>query len=488
MIIINTLQDSSHELQHLKVKPVKSKPRKPDAAAPNKKRFYSPKGSLNTSSSDLKSYETEELVELAEELLEETDVKPYSQLPLFPNEGNLIENIFLLFEDPSTSKSSTIVSVLVLILIVISSLGFIIQTLPQYKYPNYRGPTRDSVPPIFDYIEFVSMTLFGIEYFTRLVATPCCSYEVLKMSPEYTNYFTCCCKRSTPLKKAGNWFFRTMNLVDFIAILPFYLKVITNQPGKFDLGYLRILRLARVFRVFKVGKFSEGLSLYYAVLKASSSAFKLLLFFSCLMAVVFGSLLYYLESGEFNPADGKWYRWDITGIRQEISPFYSIPQCFWWCFTTMSTVGYGDLAPTSTQGKIVTILCMHVGILAFAMPITIIGANFSRMYEMKVKLMIEKAAEADKGMFLETHITRLEAIMEKIGKIKMDIKSNARKLEIFTQRLQKERPEIFKSLEDTSRAMINDIVEDTLSWGEAVCDKQATIETNQLKRCQTTFG
>jgi len=488
-MIISTIRDTSPEPRHVKF--VKSKQRKPDVASPKKFRPRSPGGSQNNSSSELKSFETEELAELAEELLEEAkDDKPYSQRPLFPNEGNFIEKIFLLFEDPSASKSSTIMSVFVLILIVISSCGFIIQTLPQYKYPIYVGPTRDSVPPIFEYIEFTSMTLFGIEYFTRLAITPCCSYEVLKMSPEYTNYFTCCCIRPklAPLKKAGNWFFRTMNIVDFLAILPFYLKVITDKPGIFDLGYLRILRLARVFRVFKVGKFSEGLSLYYAVLKASSSAFKLLLFFSCLTAVVFGSLLYELEHGDFDPTDGRWYRPDVAGSGRQISPFYSIPQCFWWCFTTMSTVGYGDLAPTSPVGKVVTILCMHVGILAFAMPITIIGSNFSRMYEMKVKLMMEKAAEADQsGMFLEKHIQNLEATIEKIGKIKLEVKNNARELEIFTQRLSKERPEIVKALEDTSRAMINDILEDTNSW-EAACEKQSKNKNPQLKKCHTTYG
>lgn len=426
------------------------------------------------SASQEKSYETEEIAELAEELLEEKEIKPYNLLPFFPNRGTCIENIFLLFEDPSASKTSTLVSVFVLILIVISSCGFIIQTMPQYKYPLYVGPTRESVPPIFEYIEIVSMTLFGIEYFTRLVAASCCSYEVLKMSPDYFNVLTCCCKRSwmEPLKKVGNWFFRPMNLVDFLAILPFYLKVMTNRPGIFDLGYLRILRLARVFRVFKVGKFSEGLSLYYAVLKASSSAFKLLLFFSCLTAVVFGSLLYELEHGVYEPADGKWYRPDISGSSMQISPFYSIPQCFWWCFATMSTVGYGDLAPTSTIGKIVTILCMHVGILAFAMPITIIGSNFSRMYDMKLKLMMEKAANADQGgMFLEKHIQRLDGIMDRIGKINLEVKNNVRELEIFTQRLHKERPEIMKALEDTSRTMMNDVSDDKQSQ-EGMCEKE----------------
>jgi len=427
------------------------------------------------SASQEKSYESEEIAELAEELLEEKEIKPYYLLPFFPNRGTCIENIFLLFEDPSASKTSTLVSVFVLILIVISSGGFIIQTLPDFKYPIYKGPTRDSVPPYFEYIEMVSMTLFGIEYFTRLVAASCCSYEVLNMSPDYFNFLTWCCKSSwmEPLKKVGNWFFRPMNLVDFLAILPFYLKVITNRPGIFDLGYLRILRLARVFRVFKVGKFSEGLSLYYAVLKASSSAFKLLLFFSCLTAVVFGSLLYELEHGEYIEADGKWYRPDIVGNGLEISPFYSIPQCFWWCFATMSTVGYGDLAPTSFVGKVITILCMHVGILAFAMPITIIGSNFSRMYDMKLKLMMEKAAEADQGgMFLEKHIQRLDGIMEKIGKINMEVKNNVRELEIFTQRLHKERPEIMQALEDTSRTMMNDVSNDKLSQ-KGMCEKEA---------------
>jgi len=142
----------------------------------------------------------------------------------------------------------------------------------------------------------------------------------------------------------------------------------------------------------------------------------------------------------------------------------------------MSTVGYGDLAPTSTVGKVITILCMHVGILAFAMPITIIGSNFSRMYDMKLKLLMEKAAEEDQaGMFLEKHIQGLEAIMEKIGKIRMEVKNGVRELEIFTQRLQKERPDIMTALEDTSRMLVKDIAEDTLTR-ESMCEEQARDE------------
>ena len=64
----------------------------------------------------------------------------------------------------------------------------------------------------------------------------------------------------------------------------------------------------------------------------------------------------------------------------EQSPFDSIPTSFWWCLVTMTTVGYGDVVPTQPLGKILAAIVMIFGILVIALPITVIGSNFSSIY------------------------------------------------------------------------------------------------------------
>ena len=65
----------------------------------------------------------------------------------------------------------------------------------------------------------------------------------------------------------------------------------------------------------------------------------------------------------------------------EASPYVNIPISMYWVVVTMTTTGYGDLYPTSTGGRIISILVVYMGIIAIALPITVIGTNFTREYD-----------------------------------------------------------------------------------------------------------
>ena len=62
--------------------------------------------------------------------------------------------------------------------------------------------------------------------------------------------------------------------------------------------------------------------------------------------------------------------------------FGTIPSCFWWALTTMTTVGYGDCYPITLMGKIVAVVAMISGVIVLALPITVLGSNFAKMVEM----------------------------------------------------------------------------------------------------------
>ena len=141
--------------------------------------------------------------------------------------------------------------------------------------------------------------------------------------------------------------------------------------------------------------------MFTQVIATSVDAMILLLFFLTIAVILFGSLVYYAEKGEWNHELNGFARLDVTGQEYELTPFTSIPASFWWVVTTTTTVGYGDFYPTSVEGKLIGFVTMLMGILALALPVTIIGTNFAKIY----RQMRDKALATDqKGMidfFLE---------------------------------------------------------------------------------------
>ncbi|XP_046845246.1 potassium voltage-gated channel subfamily A member 1-like isoform X2 [Xenia sp. Carnegie-2017] len=129
-----------------------------------------------------------------------------------------------------------------------------------------------------------------------------------------------------------------------------------------SVGVLRAVRLVRVFRVFKFSRHSNGLRILGLTLKASVQELGLLVFFLSIGVLLFASAIYYAE------------------MKTENSEFKSIPHSFWWAIVTMTTLGYGDMYPTTLIGKLIGGVCACTGILAIALPVPVIVANFERFY------------------------------------------------------------------------------------------------------------
>lgn len=276
--------------------------------------------------------------------------------------------IFVLLDDPRSCKLSKIITWLMMSIIVTSCTCFVIASMPEFRGEG----EAFSELPFFTTIELVCIIIFTVEYGLRMLTVAFDPKEV----------------------SVWDYFSAPMNLIDFLAIAPFYVNLLF-AASLGNMSWLRILRVARVLRMFKVSKYTRGLQMMARTLQSSSNALYLLVFMLLLGVVLFGSLLFFAEVGEYDPIEKKWMRPDVIGIEKEESPFQSIPAALWCILVTFTTVGYGDMYPTTVGGKLIVAVAMLMGLLVLALPIGIIGSTFTREYNNEIELAkIEKANAA----------------------------------------------------------------------------------------------
>uniref|UniRef100_A0A8C0J0V7 BTB domain-containing protein n=1 Tax=Chelonoidis abingdonii TaxID=106734 RepID=A0A8C0J0V7_CHEAB len=169
----------------------------------------------------------------------------------------------------------------------------------------------------------------------------------------------------------------SLNIIDFVAILPFYLEVglrgLSSKAAKDVLGFLRVVRFVRILRIFKLTRHFVGLRVLGHTLRASTNEFLLLIIFLALGVLIFATMIYYAERIGADPND-------ITGSNH--TNFKNIPIGFWWAVVTMTTLGYGDMYPKTWSGMLVGALCALAGVLTIAMPVPVIVNNFGMYYSL----------------------------------------------------------------------------------------------------------
>jgi len=189
---------------------------------------------------------------------------------------------------------------------------------------------------IFYYFEIFSVVIFTVEYALRVWS---CTED---KDHDYSN----------PIIGRFKYFISPMAIVDLLAFLPFYLSA-------FFAIDLRILRILRMLRLLKLTRYSPALYVVWAVITKQRRAL-IAAFFIMLVALLFTSSIIYLFEHEVQP-----------------EKFSSIPESMWWGLATLTTVGYGDVTPITSGGKMFAGMAMILAIGLAALPIGVIATGFA---------------------------------------------------------------------------------------------------------------
>ncbi len=222
----------------------------------------------------------------------------------------------------SDTSPGKLFDVVLLIFIIGSLLAIMLESVPSLLSHHRQ---------FFRYAEWVFTAIFTIEYLVRLI--------IVRKKMKYVLSF--------------------YGLIDLLSILPTYLALILVGAQYFMV--LRAFRLIRVFRVLKMVRFLGEAQVLSSALRGSR--IKITVFLVAVMCVVFvmGTVMYVVEG----PENG----------------FTSIPVSIYWCIVTLTTVGYGDIAPQTLAGQVIASVIMILGYGIIAVPTGIVTNEMTKANE-----------------------------------------------------------------------------------------------------------
>lgn len=210
--------------------------------------------------------------------------------------------------------------------IILSILTVMLESVPtiQQEYGD-----------ILRIVEWCFTILFTIEYVTRIIST------------------------SNPLRYILSFY----GIVDLLSILPTYISLFVASSSHY-LIVIRTLRLLRIFRIFKLTRFVGESQMLKSALIASVHKISVFFMMVLVIVIITGTLMYLIEG----PNHG----------------FDSIPRSIYWAVVTLTTVGYGDVAPETIGGQFFAAFIMILGYAIIAVPTGIVTAEMTKVNRKKL--------------------------------------------------------------------------------------------------------
>ena len=222
------------------------------------------------------------------------------------------------------TQEGKLFDIILIITIIISIVLVMLESIESIdkKYHNFLNIS-----------EWVITILFTIEYILRIIT----------------------------IKKPKTYIFSFYGIIDFLATIPKYLSFFL--VGSQSLIALRALRLLRVFRILKLARYLGASINLLSALKASRIKISVFLFSVIVLTIILGTIMYIVEG----PKNG----------------FISIPHSMYWAIVTLTTVGYGDIAPHTPMGQFIASLVMILGYGIIAVPTGIVTSEMTKVDQNK---------------------------------------------------------------------------------------------------------
>ena len=236
--------------------------------------------------------------------------------------GNWRKKIHDIIYEADTS-SGKLFDVILLVVILISILLVMLESVESIE---------SEYAAILNISEWVITILFSIEYILRIIS----------------------------VKKPRTYIFSFYGIIDLLSTIPKYLSLFVL--GTHSLIAIRALRLLRVFRILKLTRFIGESANFGKALKRSRPKIAVFLSFVIVLCVILGTVMYLVES-------------------EQDSGFTSIPRSVYWAIVTLTTVGYGDIAPITALGQFIASLIMILGYGIIAVPTGIVSSEMTKKEE-----------------------------------------------------------------------------------------------------------
>eukprot|EP00834_Sanchytrium_tribonematis_P003446 NODE_132_length_16614_cov_0.935392.p5 type:complete len:389 gc:universal NODE_132_length_16614_cov_0.935392:12106-10940(-) len=260
--------------------------------------------------------------------------------------------VFRTLTDQYANQSARYLNKFFQILVVVNLFSYAMETM----YDFMDSPWKRA---IWQSLDVLAAVIFSLEYFGKILSCP--NYHLL---PRFM--------------ASPSW------MIDLITLLPFYIQFFFDYTNSSYLGILRLTRILRLYRFFKLSLAPRQSQIFVIAFLRSKDALSMLAFVIMIFMLVFSTFIYYAEMTIEEP-EGHFWMYTSGNFKGQKSPFQNIIDSMWFVLETMSTVGYGDVVPSSILGKFISGLMALSGLFMFAFPISILGIRMAEVYSEFVK-------------------------------------------------------------------------------------------------------